>query len=240
MDIDLKNQIIAKTKPYNGSPDLLDADRWSREEYHMTQLNYERLLCNTDCIEHIIKNSIEGDVVEIGVWRGGSMLAMLLTLEELNTTDRKIHLYDTFDGMTEPTEYDVIGGESALDFTKRHYKTDDISVMCKVTLDEVKNNIETNSNYPKELISYHKGDIVKTNYFPEKIALLRLDTDWYESTKFEMDNFYDRVSIGGVIIIDDYNAWDGSKKAVDEFLLERNISVNIIDATGGAVFFIKP
>ena len=105
---------------------------------------------------------------------------------------------------------------------------------------KVKNNIETNSNYPKELISYHKGDIVKTNYYPEKIALLRLDTDWYESTKFEMDNFYDRVSIGGVIIIDDYNAWAGSKKAVDEFLLERNISVNLIDATGGSVFFIKP
>jgi hypothetical protein len=240
MDINTKNQIIASTKPYNGPSHLLDSERWSSNEYYMTQLNYERLLCNVNSIEHIVKNNIDGDIVEIGVWRGGSMLAMLLTLQELNAMNKTIHLYDTFDGMTEPTEYDVMHGETALDFTKRHYKTDDISIMCKVTLDEVKNNIKSNSQYPTDLINYHKGDILKATYFPEKISVLRLDTDWYESTKFELDNFYDRVSVGGVIIIDDYGCWDGARKAVHEFLDDRKISVNLIDATGGAVLFIKP
>ena len=236
----IKNKIISKIRPYDGPDNLIDSERWSRKEYHMTQLNYERLICNINSIEHIITNNIDGDIVEIGVWRGGSMLAMLLSLEELNSTDRKIHLYDTFDGMTEPTEYDVMHGVSALDFTKAHYNTNDISVMCKVTIDEVKNNIQTNCNYPKELINYHKGDILKTDFFPDKISVLRLDTDWYESTKFELDNFYDRVSIGGIVIIDDYGCWDGARKAVHEFLDSRHISVNLIDATHGAVFFVKP
>jgi hypothetical protein len=211
------------------------------ENYYMTQANPERIFHNIDSIEYVIENNIEGDIVEIGVWRGGSMLSMILTLEELNVFNRTIHLYDTFDGMTEPTENDkFFNGVTALDFTRIHYNTDDISEMCKISLNEVQNNINSNSNYPKELINYHVGDILKANYFPNKIAVLRLDTDWYESTKFELDNFYDKVSTGGIIIVDDYGAWVGAKKAVDDFLTERNINVNLIDATGGAVLFYKP
>lgn len=233
-------KIIEKVKTYKGHKRLDGERRADSENYYMTQLNRERLICNINSIQHIIENDIQGDIVEIGVWRGGSMLSMLLTLEELKVLDRNIHLYDTFDGMTDATEFDVFNGVHATEFTKIHYQSDDISEMCKISIDEVKNNIKNNSEYPKNLINYHQGDIVKTNFFPNKIAVLRLDTDWYESTKFELDNFYDLVSSNGIIIIDDYNCWDGAKKAVNEFLQERQISVNLIDATQGAVYFYKP
>jgi hypothetical protein len=224
-----KNSIIDKIKLHN------------THEYHMTQLNYERVIHNINSVEHVIHNNIDGDIVEIGVWRGGSILSMILTLEELGITDRTIRLYDTFSGMTEPTDIDIFyNGKSALEFTQERYKTNDISVMNYVPIEEVQNNISSNSSYPSENITYHKGDIIHTDYIPEKISLLRLDTDWYESTKFELDNFYDRVSTGGVIIIDDYNCWKGAKKATDEFINERNLRINLIDCTGGAVLFYKP
>lgn len=231
--------IIEKVKTYKGHKRLDGERRSDFENYYMTQLNRERIICNIQAVEHVVKNNISGDIVEIGVWRGGSMLSMLLTLEELNVFDRNIHLYDTFDGMTPATEHDVFNGVHANQFTKIHYQSDDISEMCKISIEEVKNNINNNTNYPKNLINYHKGDILKTNFFPKQIAVLRLDTDWYESTKFELDNFYDLVSPNGVIIIDDYNCWDGAKKAVHEFLNERNLSVDLIDATQGAVYFYK-
>jgi O-methyltransferase len=110
--------------------------------------------------------------------------------------------------------------------------------LCKCDLDSVIHNINSNTEYPKDLIKYHVGDILKTKFIPDKISLLRLDTDWYESTKFELDNFYDKVSIGGIVIIDDYGHWSGCKKAVDEFLLiHPEIEIEKIDYTG--IKFIK-
>jgi hypothetical protein len=240
MNTQIKNEIVENVKLYKGNARLDGDKRADLQNYYMTQLNYERVICNINSVEHIISNNIEGDIVEIGVWRGGSMLSMLLTLEHLNSNDRKIHLYDTFDGMTEPTEHDIMHGMHAYEFNKVHYNTDDISEMCKISISEVKSNIFSNCTYPQNLINFHMGDIVKTNIFPENISILRLDTDWYESTKFELENFYDLVSSNGVIIIDDYNCWHGARKAVDEFLQERHIVVNLIDATEGAVFFVKP
>jgi O-methyltransferase len=235
-----KLKIVEKVKTYKGHKRLDGERRADSENYYMTQLNEERLLCNINSIQHIVQNDVDGDIVEIGVWRGGSVLSMLLTLESLGVFDRTIHLYDTFDGMTKPTEFDVFNGVHANEFTKIHYNSDDISEMCKILVDEVKNNIKTNSTYPSNLINYHKGDILKNTFFPTKISVLRLDTDWYESTKFELENFYDLVSENGVIIIDDYNCWDGAKKAVHEFLEDRKLIVNLIDATQGAVYFYKP
>jgi hypothetical protein len=89
------------------------------------------------------------------------------------------------------------------------------------------------------MVQYHVGDILKNTYYPERIALLRLDTDWYESTAHELAKFYDLVVPGGVVIIDDYGHWAGARKAVDEFLATRpEITLQQIDYTG--VYFIKP
>lgn len=109
---------------------------------------------------------------------------------------------------------------------------------CISHLDEVKTNIENNIHIPKNNIHYIVGDITKTQTFPDKIAILRLDTDFYESTSFELAHFYEKVSSGGYIIIDDYGHWKGCRKAVDEFLIKHpEIKLHIIDYTG--VYFIK-
>ncbi len=168
------------------------------------------------------------------------MLAMLLALEKNNCLDRTIHLYDTFEGMTPCTDADKdYKGRDAKDLIKQ-----DSFWSCISGLEEVRRNISQNSKYPSDLIKYHKGDICKTEFIPDTISVLRLDTDWYESTKFELDYFYDKVSSGGIIIIDDYGWWKGCKKAVDEFLDSRNanqdkkINIQPIDMEG--VYIVKP
>jgi choline dehydrogenase-like flavoprotein len=134
--------------------------------------------------------------------------------------------------MTEPTELDRdLNGNTAKALLKSHEL-----VQAVGHLNEVQQNIQTHTCIiPK----YHIGDILKNEYYPEKIAVLRLDTDWYESTRFELDNFYDKVVPGGYVIIDDYGHWKGCKQAVDEFLATRpEITLTGIDYTG--VFFRKP
>jgi hypothetical protein len=201
-----------------------------------SMLSNDRILSNMSCVEYVIKNNIDGDIVEIGVWKGGSILSMILTLEKLSSFNKNIHLYDTFEGMTEPSEIDVnFENKPANDFLKLRSDLKN----CKSELDEVINNISNNSSYPKDLIKYHVGDIVKTDFIPEKISILRLDTDWYESTKFELDNFYDKVNSGGIIIVDDYGFWKGSKKAVDEFLIDKP-EIKIIPIDNEGIMFYKP
>ncbi len=193
---------------------------------HLTLLQYERVIANIEAIDHVINNDIEGDIVEIGVYKGGSALSMMLRLQEKNILNKIIHLYDTFEGMTESSIYDVdlnnVNAQDAFDM-----------YLCKCDLDSVVNNIKSNTSYPQDFIKYHIGDILKTKFIPEKISFLRLDTDWYESTKFELDNFFDKVSQNGVIIVDDYGHWKGCKKAVDEFLEKHpEIELEKIDYTG--------
>jgi hypothetical protein len=197
----------------------------------LTLLQIERVIANIESVDHVINNNIDGDIVEIGVYKGGSVLSILLRLEEKNILDKTIHLYDTFEGMTESSELDIDLNNVKAKDAMEYY-------LCKCDLDSVMNNINSNTHYPKNLIKYHVGDIVKTNFIPNKISILRLDTDWYESTKFELDNFFDKVSIGGIVIIDDYGHWNGCKKAVDEFLLfHPEIQIEKIDYTG--IKFIK-
>lgn len=198
-------------------------------------LGKERLLFNIRSINNLCEKGVIGDVVEIGVWKGGSILSMILALEKNSCLDRRIHLYDTFQGMTPSLEIDK-------DYENRKASdliSNDPYWLCICGIEEVKKNISDNTKYPSNLIQYHVGDICKTNFIPEKIALLRLDTDWYESTKFELDNFYPKVVSGGIVIIDDYGHWKGCRLAVDEFLKKHPLlKLNYIDYTG--VYFIKP
>jgi O-methyltransferase len=189
-------------------------------------LQLERVIANVESVDHIINNNIDGDIVEIGVYKGGSMLSMILRLEEIGVLDKTLHLYDTFEGMTESSDFDIdLNNVKAKDAIDQY--------LCKCDLKSVTHNINSNTKYPKDLIKYHVGDILQTKFIPDKISILRLDTDWYESTKFELDNFYNNVSIGGVVIIDDYGHWGGCKKAVDEFLLVHpEIKIEKIDYTG--------
>jgi O-methyltransferase len=195
-----------------------------------TMLSNERIINNILSVQEIVQNNIEGDIIECGVWKGGSVMAMILALKELNTT-RQIHLFDTFAGMTPPSEYDKdFRGAKAEDILQNPF------MKCISHLDEVMHNLDK-IGCDLTNIKFVVGDILHNKFIPEKISLLRLDTDWYESTKAELEMFYPNVVHGGIVIIDDYGYWQGSKKAVDEFTENKNIELIKIDDTG--VYFVK-
>jgi hypothetical protein len=189
-------------------------------------------------VRHIIENKIEGDFVECGVWRGGSMMTAALTLKSLNEIDRNLFLYDTFSGMVAPTDKDrQFDGKTAAQV----WRENSDGAWCDASLQDVKNNMNL-TGYPSNKIHYVEGKIEETipQIVPKKIALLRLDTDWYESTKHELEYLYPLLVPGGILIIDDYGHWSGSKTATDEFFARQNFKplLHRIDYTRRMI--IKP
>jgi O-methyltransferase len=190
-----------------------------------TMTTVERLYAMYSATEYIVKAGIPGDIVECGVWRGGTSMLGALTLLGRQETSRNIWLYDTFAGMTEPTSSDVSPWDG--DNAKRLWEANnakDHNKWCFAPIEEVKSNL-LSTGYPADKTIFVKGDVTETltTRLPEKIAVLRLDTDWYESTKAEMEILFPRLAKGGVILIDDYGAWKGCKKAVDEYIAANNI-----------------
>lgn len=217
----ISNLVINYSDIQNDEKQIIDEVR----EYTLT--SPERIVSLIRAIKHIERFDIVGDIVECGVWKGGSMMAALKALGNLKSFTREIYLYDTFEGMSEPTEVDKsVRGESA---TKAFFNKDEVwsRIECFSTLNEVENNI-SKIDYPNEKIHFVKGkveDTIPKVKIPEKIAILRLDTDWYESTKHELEHLYPRLVKGGIIIIDDYGHWQGCKQAVDEYFFENNIEL---------------
>jgi len=202
--------------------------------YTMTSLS--RLYSFYKATQYVIDNNIPGDIVECGVWKGGSMMASALTLMNKNNAQKQLYLYDTYEGMSAPTEKDkpLISKRDTLDKWKE-MQSEGFNEWCYSPLEEVQKNLYS-TNYPKEKITFIKGKVEETipNIIPEKISILRLDTDWYESTYHELMHLFPRLSKGGVLIIDDYGHWKGSREAVDKYLKENEISMllNRIDYTG--------
>lgn len=184
-----------------------------------TCVSIERLQNVLFLIERVVEENIPGDFAEVGVWKGGVIMAMALKCKQLGI-NKTIHVYDTFTGMTPPSLIDIdFAGNKASDILN--------DVKCDVSFEEVQQNIRF-VDYPN--IVYHIGDITKTDITKlPTFSILRLDTDWYESTKFELTYMEPNVSPYGFIIVDDYGHWKGSKQAVDEF---RPYNVQYIDYTG--------
>jgi len=220
--------------------DLADCDEITREVWETvrpyTMTTPERVAALIHATRYVHENNIAGDLVECGVWRGGSSMAMALTSRHLGAVDRDIYLYDTFEGMSEPSEADVSHrGLSAKQELEASGDGSEFSDWCLGTLDEVKGNLAT-TGYPESNLHFVKGKIEETvpETVPRQIALLRLDTDWYESTKHELEHLFPLLSPGGVLILDDYGYWQGARKAVDEYIAENNVQIllNRIDFTG--------
>jgi hypothetical protein len=184
-------------------------------------------LCRS--VRYVIDSGIAGDFVECGVYKGSSIIAIIRTLQDLGVTNRRIWLFDTFQGMTEPEPVDRFYSEDETaarrDWEERKL-ADGGSEWVRAPLDEVRDRVLA-TGYPKEMLSFVKGPVEETipGTMPEQIALLRLDTDFYRSTKHELVHLYPRLSPGGPLIIDDYGAYDGCRLATDEYFQEQGMNV---------------
>ncbi len=202
-----------------------------------TMTSVERMYALWQGIAHIEAADVVGDVVECGVWRGGSSMLAALGLQAASSADRQLWLFDTFEGMSEPTEKDVqaLTGEAVADEWSRYQGATDDPMFAYGALSEVQRNMQA-TGYPAAQVHYVQGKVEDTipQTIPERIALLRLDTDWYESTRHELEHLWDRLEPGGVLIIDDYGHWAGAREAVDEFFAGRTDRplLNRIDYTG--------
>jgi hypothetical protein len=182
-----------------------------------------RVLSLIDAVRHLTATEVPGAFAECGVWRGGSVLAMVLTLQELGADDREIWLYDTFEGMTAPTAEDVspIDPPAARTWkkaTRRGGRAWPELFGPEVFSEEGVRETLLATGYPAERLRFVRGPVEETlpDQCPERLALLRLDTDWYESTRVEMEHLYPRLESGGVLIVDDYGHWEGARQAVEE------------------------
>jgi hypothetical protein len=209
-------------KPALGTdaPDMEAAFNALRERCApFTMTSPERMYALWQATRHI--RDVAGDYVECGVWRGGSSMLAALSFDT-DGGGRTLWLYDTFEGMSEPTERDVdVSGTRVADNWARHRKQDG-PIFARASLDEVKANMASTGIAP-ERVRYVQGKVEETipGAAPEQIALLRLDTDWYESTRHELEHLWPRVVPGGVLIVDDYGHWAGAREAVDEYFDQR-------------------
>jgi O-methyltransferase len=193
-----------------------------------TMTSWERLYAAYQAVRHVCRHNIPGAVVECGVWRGGSSMMMARALLEHFGPRPELYLYDTFDGMVAPTEKDGAIARAVWD-------AHDGRGFCLSPLDEVRANMRS-TKYPDALVRLVQGTVETTipAVMPDAISILRLDTDWYESTLHELTHLYPRLVPGGALIIDDYGCWEGARRAVDEYFeAHRNRPLlSRIDATG--------
>ncbi len=186
----------------------------------LSMVSVKRLWAVISATKYLVENDIDGDMVECGVWRGGCSIAIARTLKKLDS-NKKVYLFDTFEGMTKPTTFDRNALTKDLAIKKfNRLQKENHNNWCYASLDDVKNSFMKYDLMDKAF--FIKGDVNTTlndlKNLPEKISLLRLDTDWYESTKKELDILYPLLQPKGVLMVDDYGHWEGAKKAVDEYI----------------------
>ena len=178
-----------------------------------------------ESVQYILRNDIKGDFLECGVYKAGSMMTIALTLMKEGVRDRELYLFDTFDMVPAAGEKDenIHGIPASIRFSK----ISDSSVNSNVptaSLEEAKQAMAL-TGYPMDKIHFIKGLVENTipEKAPKSIALLRLDTDWYQSTIHEMNNLYPKVTPKGILIVDDYGYYKGSREAVDEFFQKNKL-----------------
>lgn len=216
-------------------PDFLSI--WEKVKPY-TLISPERGWALAEAVRYVCRSGISGDIAECGVWKGGAcLLASLVLKEEQDDSKRRIWLYDTFTGMVAPGEEDRIAssGEALSDRNPEGWWSS--------SLIEVKQNLTLkdpgSANY-----KFVKGPVEETlnSEIPEHLAILRLDTDWYESTMKELEVLYPRLVPGGILIIDDYGHFTGARKAVDEYFgnLGEPVLLHRSDYTGRVLMKKNP
>jgi len=211
----------------------------SVEQYTMT--SRERVVSLIRAVQYVQRNRIPGALVECGVWRGGSMMAVARTLLAAGTSDRELFLFDTYRGMPEAADVDVDAFSrpaTALLAELRKLPVEEQAeneTIAQCPLEVVRGNVAS-TGYPQHKLHFVEGRVENTipKYAPSNVALLRLDTDWYESTRHELIHLFPRLSSRGILIIDDYGHWQGARLAVDEYFEQNREQVFLsrVDYTG--------
>lgn len=201
-----------------------------------TKTTVKRRAAMVAAVRQIDAEGIAGDVVECGVWRGGNII-----IARTLSPARICWLYDTFTGMTQPESIDrTAGGHPAVKRWKKHQRNG--VGWCEASVGEVERCLEETGTHDRDRLRFVVGRVEETLLdranLPERIALIRLDTDWYASTKVELEVLYPRLAPGGVLIVDDYGHWQGARKAVDEYFADSGVRFDQIDYTG--IVAVKP
>jgi hypothetical protein len=235
---------IRRTQPREASfpadATAFEKEVW-KEVQPFTMTSFERVLSLVRAVQHVEAAGLDGAIVECGVWRGGSMMAVARTLLATAATKRDLYLFDTFEGMPAPGAVDVdyLDRDATELLTKsraapQQQQLSDVLV-ARSPLEQVRKNLESTA-YPGDRLHFERGLVEETipGRAPDRISLLRLDTDWYASTRHELEHLYPRLVPGGVLIIDDYGHWRGARRAVDEYFARsaEKIFLTRIDYTG--------
>lgn len=202
-----------------------------------TMTSPERVYALIQAVRYVSANRLPGAIVECGVWKGGSMAAVAKTLIEAGDLQRDLYLFDTFQGMSAPSPIDIdYSGKTAAEVIAA-----DPAYLCIAPLETVRA-VMHSTGYPAERTHYVQGKVEETipAEAPECISLLRLDTDWYESTKHELTHLFPRLSRNGVIIIDDYGHWAGARRACDEYFAEQRVPILLNRIDFGGRIGLKP
>jgi hypothetical protein len=189
-----------------------------------TMTTQERVVNMERAIRHLVAAGVAGDIVECGVGAGGSMMAAAYTLLDLRSTERRILLYDTYRGMDKPTAEDVsVFGKSALRKYEKKMK-DGECTWNNHPIENVRANLAL-TGYPPDKLLFIEGLVQDTlpHNDSQSVALLRLDTNLYESTKAECAFLMPKLAPGGILLVDDYFRWRGQQKAIDEYLAAHDI-----------------
>ncbi len=204
---------------------------WDWPSVAHTMIGEKRLANVRMLAESVIGQGIEGDFIETGVWRGGACILMRGVLEAWGDTTRSVWLADSFEGLPPPDEH-----KYPADIGDKFYTYPELSV----SLEQVKSNFEK-YGLLDERVKFLKGWFKDTlSIAPiQKLAILRLDGDMYESTMDALTALYDKVSDGGYIIVDDYHVVEGCKKAIHDFLLKRSLAPQLIEIDGVGVYWKK-
>lgn len=222
-----------------------DEEQFCAQVYNssLTLTSLESLKLLAICCKYIQSAEIKGDFVETGVWRGGSALVAKFMLGK----SMFLYLYDTYDGMTEPSEFDYRVGEKSNESTLQKWhslKTATGNKWVAASLKEVENNF-SRFKLLDEKVKLVKGDIrivlESEQNLPQAISILRIDTDFYDSTLISLEKLWPRLTIGGILILDDYAHWDGARRAVDEFFTKNRFTTPLLlpIAGGGGRVLIK-
>lgn len=190
------------------------------------------------CVEDVIRNNVAGDLIETGVWRGGATIFMRAVLKAHGVTDRTVWVADSFEGLPSLDKKDTAYEADALVDTAGMNIGGPMSLGFAVPLEKVRENFRK-FDLLDDQVKFLKGwfkDTLPTAPI-RNLAVLRLDGDMYASTMDALNALYHKVSKGGYMIVDDYNAWPHCKQAITDFRNQHNISNEMVRIDNDAVYW---